>query len=99
MRVLNLCYLNVFHLKNKVPDVTLLIKSLQKQVHILGLSETRLDYKIDDKQLEINNYKINRTVLVSFFKALILRSSSLFCHNRQGPISLQQAFHSSGPAD
>ena len=60
----NLClgHLNAYHIKNKIPDISVL---LQKQSsHILGLSETRLHKnckpKILDVTLEPANYKIIR---------------------------------------
>ena len=55
---LNLFYLNVYHLCNKVPHVNLLLNS--HKVHILGVGETKLDNTIDDKYLAINNYTIIR---------------------------------------
>ena len=58
--VLNVCYLNVYHLYNKVLDVNHMLNSFQNTIHILGLSETRLDETKDDKNISITNYSIIR---------------------------------------
>ena len=50
--------MNVYHLYNKVPSVNLLLN--YHNVHILGLSETKLDDKISDSCISINNYTIIR---------------------------------------
>ena len=58
--VLNVCYLNVYHLYNKVIDVNHMLNSFQNTTHILGLSETRLNENKEDKNISINNYSIIR---------------------------------------
>ena len=52
-------HLNVYHLFNKVADVTVLLNEPQN-IHILGLSETRLDNRITNEMLSIPHYKIIR---------------------------------------
>jgi hypothetical protein len=52
-------HLNVFHLYNKLPDVCLLLNE-SPNIHILGLSETRLDSRITNEMLLIPNYQIIR---------------------------------------
>ena len=52
-------HLNVYHLVNKVPDVNVLLNN-KPSMHILGLSETRLNNNISDDMLFIPNYHIIR---------------------------------------
>ena len=52
-----LSHQNVFHLLNKIPDITaLLAKNIKTTTHILGLSETRLPRDTDEDLLYIQNY-------------------------------------------
>ena len=57
---LNVCHLNINHLYNKIPDVTRMIFSQDKTIHILGITESMFDDRKDDRNLEINNYTIIR---------------------------------------
>ena len=57
---LNIAYLNLYHLYNKVVQLNDLLLSSLKGTHILGLSETRLKSFMDDKQIHISNYSIIR---------------------------------------
>ena len=57
---LNIAYLNLYHLYNKVIQLNDLLLSSLKGTHILGLSETRLKSFMDDKQIHISNYSIIR---------------------------------------
>lgn len=52
-------HLNVYHLFNKLPDVCLLLNE-PPNIHLLGLSETRLDSRITNEMLSIPNYQIIR---------------------------------------
>ena len=58
---LRIGHLNVFHLKNKIPDICALLHTSQP-VHLLGLSETRIEQQqnIPDTYIEIPNYTIQR---------------------------------------
>ena len=53
-----IAHLNVYHLFNKLSDVCLLLNN--QQIHILGLSETRLESRHTDEMLQIPNYSILR---------------------------------------
>ena len=57
---LNICHLNVFHLYNKVTDINVMLNTSPNKIHILGLSETRLNDSIDNDLISINNYRIIR---------------------------------------
>ena len=57
---INVCHLNVFHLYKKVQDINVMLSSVANKVHVLGLSETRLDDRIEDYHISINNYTIIR---------------------------------------
>lgn len=59
---INLCHLNVYWLLNKVPDINILLNRDQHDIHLLGLTETKItqDPKIPDSLLEIENYKLIR---------------------------------------
>ena len=52
-------HLNVYHLPNKIADISLLLNKTPK-IHILGLSETWLNSKHNDDILSIPNYQILR---------------------------------------
>ena len=51
-------HVNVYHLYNKVPDVSRLLSN--SQLHLLGLSETRLGDMHSDRQLAVPNYHFIR---------------------------------------
>ena len=57
---LTINYLNVYHLFNKVHEINVELTKKSQTIHILGLSETRLDDKIDDSNVEIQNYVLLR---------------------------------------
>ena len=57
---INVCHLNIFHLFNKLPDINVLLSKQKKSIQILGLTETRLDHRIDDYDISINNYTLFR---------------------------------------
>lgn len=56
---LQLGHLNIYHLCNKIPDLSVFFKQ-SSRFHIFGLSETRLNSKVDDSMLSIDNYSILR---------------------------------------
>ena len=56
---LQIGHLNVYHLCNKVPDLSVFLKH-SPRLHIFGLSETRLNSTVDDSLLSIDNYSILR---------------------------------------
>ena len=62
MKTLNvkINFLNVYHLCNKVEDIKVQLYKSQKTIHMLGLSETRLDERIDDNLISIQNYTLIR---------------------------------------
>ena len=49
-------HLNVYHLLNKVPDISSFLNIELPCIHLLGLSETRLDYRISDESIAIPQY-------------------------------------------
>ena len=57
---INIAYLNLYHLFNKVASLNVLLTSSLKETHIMGVGETRLKDYMDDKQLHIENYSIIR---------------------------------------
>ena len=48
---LRLGRLNVYHLFNKVPDISSFLNNEHSCIHLLGLSETRLDYRMSDESI------------------------------------------------
>ena len=56
---LRIGHANVFHLYNKMHDICLLLNE-SPPIHILGLSETRLDARFLDKDLSIPSYSFIR---------------------------------------
>ena len=48
--------LNVYHLLNKVPDISSFLNNEHPCIYLLGLSETRLDYRMSDKSIAIPRY-------------------------------------------
>ena len=49
-------HLNVYHLLNKVPDISSFLNNDHPCIQLLGLSETRLDYRMSDKSIAIPQY-------------------------------------------
>ena len=56
---LRIGHVNVYHLYSKVQNVCML-PTQSPYVHLLGLSETRLDSSLGDESLSIPNYTIIR---------------------------------------
>ena len=57
---INIYHLNIYHLFNSFLMSTLYLKKTNDVVHILGLSETRLDNRIEDKDISIRGYTLFR---------------------------------------
>lgn len=57
--VIHMGHLNVFHLYNKLPDVSLFLHN-NSPIEIFGLTETRLNVTIDDTSIDIPNYHVYR---------------------------------------
>ena len=57
---LNVCHLNVNHLYNKIPDVTHFIHSQTDTIHIMGITESMLDDRMNDANIAIQNYTVLR---------------------------------------
>ena len=54
-------HLNVYHPYNKVPDVCNFLQSRSSsECHLLGITETRLDFRITDHSISIPDYYIIR---------------------------------------
>ena len=49
-------HLNVYHLLNKVPDTSSFLNNEHPCIHLLGLSETGLDYRMSDESIAIPQY-------------------------------------------
>ena len=49
-------HLNVYHLLNKVPDISSFLNNEHLCIHLLGLSETCLDYCMSDESIAIPQY-------------------------------------------
>ena len=56
---LRIGHVNVYHLYNKVQDVCMLLTK-SPYIHLLGLSETRLNSSVGDESLSIPNYTLLR---------------------------------------
>ena len=56
---INVGHCNVYHLYNKLHDVCMLLNDVQP-LHLLGISETRLNPNHDDNSIQIPNYSIFR---------------------------------------
>ena len=57
---LRIGHLNVYHLYNKVPGVSLLLDQSSQLAHLSGISETRLDSRIDTNSIRIPTYCVMR---------------------------------------
>ena len=49
-------HLNIYHLLNKVPDISSFLNNEHSCIYLLGLSETRLDYRMSDESIAIPQY-------------------------------------------
>ena len=52
--------MNINHLYNKIPDVTHFIHSQTDIIHIMGITESMLDDRMDDTNIAIQNYTVLR---------------------------------------
>ena len=57
---LNVNYQNVYHLFNKLNDIKIHIYKATQTIHMLGISETRLNDTIDDRLISMQNYTLLR---------------------------------------
>ena len=57
-------HLNVYHLFNKVPDVSTFLCNQYPFVHLFGLSETRFNCRVSDESIAIPHYTIYRRDIV-----------------------------------
>ena len=51
---------NVYHLYNKVPDLSVFLSQSTPNYNIFGITESRLDSRISDQDINIPNYCISR---------------------------------------
>ena len=59
--MLRVGHLNVYHLYNKVPDVCNFLQSQSSsEYHLFGVTESRLDFRITDHSIIIEDYHIIR---------------------------------------
>ena len=56
-RVICIGHLNVYHLYNKCTEVSLLMQKLTP-IHLFGICEYRLDSRITDNLISINDYTV-----------------------------------------
>ena len=59
LKKLNVGCLNVFHLQNKLSDISNRINQTE-QFHLFGLSETRLNSNVSDDFISIPNFSVVR---------------------------------------
>ena len=52
---------NVYHLYNKVPDLCVFLSQSTPNYNIFGITESRLDSRISDQDINVPNYCISRT--------------------------------------
>ena len=57
---LRIGHLSVYHLFNKVADVSLLLNQCSQLTHLFGISETCLDSRIDNNSVRIPDYCVMR---------------------------------------
>ena len=57
---LNINYQNISYLYNRIGDVRVQVMKPTQTTHILGISETHLEDKMDDAHIEIQNYILVR---------------------------------------
>ena len=53
-------FLNIYHLHGKLHEIKVLLNRSKYNIHILGLSETRLNQNISNNDINISNYTIFR---------------------------------------
>ena len=58
--MLRVGYQNVYHLYNKVPDLCVFLSQSTPNYNIFGITESRLDSRISDLDINIPNYSISR---------------------------------------
>ena len=51
---------NMYHLYNKVPDLCVFLSQSTPNYNIFGITESRLDSRISDQDINIPNYCISR---------------------------------------
>ena len=51
---------NVYHLYNKVPDLCVFLSQSTPNYNIFGITESRLDSRISDQDINLPNYCISR---------------------------------------
>ena len=56
----NVCHLNVNHLYNKTPNVSHFIHKQPETVHVMGITESMLDERMNDTNIAIEKYKVIR---------------------------------------
>ena len=72
---LSLGHQNIYHLINKVPDVNVLLNQQSEEVHLFGVSESRIKQKqqVPDSLIKINKYQcIRRDVVFEGHTGLVL---------------------------
>ena len=51
---------NVYHLHNKVPDLSVFLNLSAPSYNLFGITESRLDFRISDQDVNIPDYRIQR---------------------------------------
>ena len=57
---LRIGHLNVYHIINKIPDISLLLNQSSQPTRLFEISETRLDSRIDSISISIPTYFVMR---------------------------------------
>ena len=58
--MLHVGHQKVYHLYNKVPDLCVLLSQSTPSYNIFGITESRLDSRVSDRDINIPNYCISR---------------------------------------
>ena len=83
---LRIGHLNVYHLYNKVPDVSLLLDQSSQLTRLFGISDTRLGSGIDSNSIRIPTYCVTRRdstqTLHTDIALYIHQSNAMFTRHR-----------------
>ena len=85
-------HLNVYHLFNKVPDISSFLINEHPCIHLLCLSETRVDYRMSNESIAIPRYFTFRRDAIKQSKtalALYIHSSIQSTTTRRADLELQ----------
>ena len=64
--MLRVAHQNVYHLHNKVPDLSVFLNQSAPSYNLFGVTESRLDFRISDQDVNIPDYRIQRKDSTAF---------------------------------